>query len=149
MNKFFIWSCLALMLFSFGSCSTKTSKSSEALDSKNIQLEELRAKSERKEKKSSEVEKVQELNLQQYEAITNYTEIVKGKLNTFVEVKKPAEVRLTILNSKGLLINSFSKKSDAGLNKYQLDFSDLEVGQYYVTLVSKDVYRRFCVAKTQ
>lgn len=148
MNKFFLWGCLALFLISFSSCS-KNSKHSEQLDSKNIQLEELRAKSERKEGKKENSEKAQELNLQKYEAISSYTEMVKGKLNTYVEVKKPTEMRLSIINAKGLLINSFSKKSNAGLNKYQLDFSELEDGQYYVTLVSKDVYRRFCVAKTQ
>lgn len=148
MTKFFRWSCLAIFLISFSSCSKNTNHS-EQLDSKNIQLEELRAKSERKKGKKETSEKTQELNLKQYEAITSYTEMVKGKLNTYVDVKKPTEMRLSIINAKGLLINSFSKKSNTGLNKYQLDFSNLEDGQYYVTLVSQDVYRRFCVAKTQ
>ncbi len=149
MTKFFYTGILACSLLGLGSCSNADYTAEDStLNSEHIKMKEMRAKAEEHRGTVSK-EKVQELNLEQYEPITSYTEVVKGKLNTFVEVKEAAEVRLSIIDAKGMLINSFSKASPAGLNRYELDFSDLEVGQYYVTLVANDVYRRFCVAKTQ
>jgi hypothetical protein len=74
--------------------------------------------------------------------------MVKNKLQAVVSVEKPADVRFCIIDNNGVMMQSFVEKSTVGDNKFNIDFSEMELGQYFVVMVYNDVYRRFCVAKT-
>jgi hypothetical protein len=131
-------------LFTLGSCSQSTN--TDNFDNSKVKIDDMRAR----EKQSTIAleEKTAVIELKEHEAISSYTELVQGKLNTIVEVEKDSEVRLTVIDGDGRMLKSFSQASRAGKNEYQLDFSDLSMGQYYVVVLSDNFYRRFCVAKT-
>lgn len=131
-------------LFFFGSCNSN--KKSNNFDNNKVNIDDMRAR----EKQSTIAleEKIAVIDLKDHEAITSYTELVHGKLNTIVEVEKDSEVRMTVIDGDGRMLKSFSQASHAGKNQYQLDFSDMSMGQYYVVVLSDNFYRRFCVAKT-
>ncbi len=94
-------------------------------------------------------ERIVSMQLEKYEAVTDYTELVQSKLQAELELTQATEMRLSIIDKNGLLLKTYNQKAEKGINRYQLDFADLSLGQYYVVLVADDVYRRFCVAKTQ
>ena len=116
-------------------------------DTSNINTDDMRARE--KNTKIGMEAKIAEINLASYEPVTDYTELVQGKLNTLVEIEKPSKVRLNVIDGDGRLLQSVTHASKIGMNNFQLDFSEMSLGQYYVVVLSDNVYRRFCVAKTE
>jgi len=137
------------VLILFTSCSS-TEKPPQKLNSDLIELNDVRATFASKGKAFSTEEKgMQKIILTQHKAITAHTEIVQHTLNTIVPLEKDSPIRLNILNANGVVLKSSLETAKKGLNEYQLNFEDYEVGLYYIVLISDEVYRRFCVAKIQ
>lgn len=137
---------VSIALLTVLSACNHTTSSDEALDNKNVKLEDMRASEKTNTLASSDAVSV--INLEQHEAVTSYTEMVKNKLQAVVSVEKPVDVRFCIIDNNGVMMQSFVEKSTVGDNKFNIDFSEMELGQYFVVMVYNDVYRRFCVAKT-
>jgi len=136
-----------IALLTVSAACSNTDLSGETLDNKNVRVKDMRASEKTNTLASSDAVSV--INLQQHEAVTGYTEMVKNKLQAVVSVEKPADVRFCVIDNNGLLMQSFVEKSIAGDNKFNIDFSQMELGQYFVVIVYNKVYRRFCVAKTK
>lgn len=121
-------------------------QSPENLNSALIDMKQTRASVTSEHKLER---KGQTFNTDQHAAITDHSELVKDKLTTVLTLEKNADVRLNIIDQKGKIVQSELVPSTIGLNQYELDFSELVLGEYYVVLVSDDTYHRYCVAKVQ
>lgn len=145
MKQVFLLTFAAAFALTLGSC--HQNQSVDSFDNNKVSINEMRA-SEKNSTIAGE-ENVAVINLQEHEAITSYTELVQGKLNTVVDIDKPSDVCLSVIDGDGQIVKTFTQASHIGSNNYQLDFSGMSLGQYYVVVFSNNMYRRFCVAKTQ